>query len=218
MTRNKEDYLKAIYHLGGEYEMVSNKSIAEELKVAPPSVTEMLARMKKDGLIEIEPYRGTRLTEKGLKRCLALIRSHGLWEVFLMRCLGFSWKEAHEEAHLLEHAASPRMMEKLDEFLNFPQFDLQDSTVSSEQRELRGSHVLPLSEMREGQTAHIRKLVEGEEIMEEFLTSGLVLDDVVQMMGRGEDGSFCLSSSRERRITVDSRMASLIYVDIHLKE
>ncbi|MDQ4678147.1 metal-dependent transcriptional regulator, partial [Stenotrophomonas maltophilia group sp. RNC7] len=85
MTPNKEDYIKAIYKLRKEDELISNKEIAESLKIAPASVTEMLGKLSKQELIQYEPYRGSRLTEKGLQIAVILVRGHRLWEVFLMR-------------------------------------------------------------------------------------------------------------------------------------
>ncbi|MEM5817806.1 MAG: metal-dependent transcriptional regulator, partial [Desulfitobacterium hafniense] len=95
MTPNKEDYLKAIYKLGGLERLVSNKRIAEALQIAPASVTEMLGKMKRECLIHYEPYKGSRLTDEGMRTAISLVRGHRLWEVFLMRHLGYSWSEAH---------------------------------------------------------------------------------------------------------------------------
>ena len=103
MTPNKEDYLKAIYKLGGMEEQVSNKQIAESLQIAPASVTEMLGKLKREGLIHYEPYKGSRLTDAGMRIAITLVRGHRLWEVFLMRHLGYSWSEAHEDAELLDY-------------------------------------------------------------------------------------------------------------------
>ena len=88
MTPNKEDYLKALYKLGGAEELVGNKEIAVHLNVAPASVSEMLGKLSREELIEYVPYKGSRLTNKGLQIALALVRGHRLWEVFLIRHLG----------------------------------------------------------------------------------------------------------------------------------
>ena len=99
MTSGKEDYLKALYALGYDGHTVSNKEIADMLRVSPPSVSEMIVKLQKEGYIDYTAYKGSRLTEKGRIAASRLLRYYGLWEVFLVRCLGFRWSEAHTEAH-----------------------------------------------------------------------------------------------------------------------
>lgn len=122
MTANKEDYIKEIYKLGGNEELVSNKAIARILEIAPSSVTEMIIKLQKDELIIYEPYKGSRLTAKGISLAISLLRGHRLWEVFLIRHLGYSWMEAHEDAELLEHMTPTRLVDRLEQFLEYPSF------------------------------------------------------------------------------------------------
>ena len=96
MTPNKEDYIKQLYKLGAEGDMVSNKSLSHALGVSPASVTEMLTKLKRDGYIELLPYKGSRLTERGAALAAELIKNHRLWEVFLVRILNMSPEEAQE--------------------------------------------------------------------------------------------------------------------------
>ena len=51
-----------------------------------------------------------------------IVRKHRLWEVFLVEKLQFSWDEVHEIAEELEHIKSESLIDKLDEFLGFPDF------------------------------------------------------------------------------------------------
>ena len=121
MNSNREDYLKVLYSEGGIDKFVSNKLLAEHLNVAPGSVSEMLTKLSKAGLTEFVAYKGSKLTEYGAEVCMKIIRRHRLWEVFLMNKLNYTWREAHEDAHLLEHISSERMIERLDEFLGYPE-------------------------------------------------------------------------------------------------
>lgn len=129
MTPNKEDYLKVIFQAQGEKQLVSNKEIAKRLNIAPASVSEMLVKLKKEGLIFYEPYKGSKLTEDGEKWCLKVVRAHKIWEVFLIKCLNYSKENAHKEAHLLEHVSSDNIIEKLDKFLGYPQYSLEDKKI-----------------------------------------------------------------------------------------
>lgn len=121
MTGNKEDYLKIIYELGGESKKVSNKDIAESLGISPPSVSEMVKKLLKEGYVEYSYYQGVSLTEAGLKEAMKIKRRHLLWEVFLAEKLGYDIEDIHEEAEKLEHITSPKLEEHLDRFLNYPE-------------------------------------------------------------------------------------------------
>lgn len=118
MTPNKEDYIKAIYKLGGNHELVSNKSITNMLQISAASTTEMLNKLVAEEYVTYERYKGARLTEKGIMFAERLIRTHKIWEVFLVKSLGFSPEEVHAQAEVLEHASSPELIERLVEFLD----------------------------------------------------------------------------------------------------
>ena len=120
MTPNKEDYIKAIYKLGGRDEFVSNKAINQMLNLSAASTTEMLNKLVNDGTVEYIRYTGAKLTQKGIKVAERLIRSHKIWEVFLVKSLGFSGESVHEQAEILEHSSSVEMTERLAEFLGNP--------------------------------------------------------------------------------------------------
>ncbi len=106
-----EDYLIAIYRLQASGEQVVGARLAQQLGVAPPSVTEMLGRLRREGLVGTG--RPVHLTETGRAVARALVNRHRLVERFLVDVLGLGWEEVHEEAHRLEHALSARVTERL---------------------------------------------------------------------------------------------------------
>lgn len=122
MTVNREDYIKAIYELGGDLKEVSNKNIAETLKISAPSVSEMIKKLLNEGYIDYELYRGVKLTEYGVIEAMKIRRRHLLWEVFLVDKLGYSWEEIDEEAEKLEHVTSEKLEKRLDKYLGYPKF------------------------------------------------------------------------------------------------
>ena len=115
MTSGKEDYLKAIYIISESHELVTNKELSEMLHVSPPSVSEMIAKLQKQGYVDYTAYKGSRMTKKGRREAGRLMRYHALWEVFLVKCLHFSWSGAHELAEGLEHQTNEELCSKLDE-------------------------------------------------------------------------------------------------------
>jgi DtxR family Mn-dependent transcriptional regulator len=122
-STREENYIKAIYHLQGDDGMVTTNELSAELKTRPASVTDMLKKLKLKKLLIYEKYQGFRLSAEGRKVALGIIRRHRLWEFFLSEKLKFSWDEVHEVAEQLEHVTSKKLIDKLDEYLDFPRFD-----------------------------------------------------------------------------------------------
>lgn len=214
MTPNKEDYLLALYRLGTSDELVSNKKIATELGVAPASVSEMLSRMGEEDLIEIVPYKGSRLTQSGQAAVIPLLRSHRLWEVFLIRHLGYSWSEAHEDAHILEHCAPQRMVERLDYFLNYPVYCPHGESIPradaqpAEPKDLR-----PLTAVPVGQHAHICKVMEEKELLDYLQSLGLAIgSEIFVEKADPYEGPLTIMMN-EQKLTISYKAASKIMVD-----
>ena len=116
-----EDYLKTVYaHTEWQPDPITPKVLADRLGVAPSSVTEMVKKMAAAGLVSHVPYGAVRLTDAGLARALAVVRRHRLIETWLVREMGYGWDEVHDEAEVLEHAISDRLLEAIDARLGRP--------------------------------------------------------------------------------------------------
>src|ERR671917_200752 len=139
------DYVKAIWEVAGSG-AASTKDVAGRLSIAPPSVTNMFARLQEMGLVEYERYRGASLTERGRGEALRLVRRHRLIETFLLEHLGYSWEEVHEEAERLEHAVSDGFTERLAEFLDHPGHDPHGGPIPTADGTLEPDDSFPLSE------------------------------------------------------------------------
>lgn len=119
-----DDYLKTIYHhTEWQSERITPSQLAGELGLAPSSVTEMVQKLAAQGLVAHRPYGPIALSEAGEKRAAAIIRRHRLIETWLVREFGYAWDEVHDEAEVLEHAISDRLLEGIDERLGRPRFD-----------------------------------------------------------------------------------------------
>lgn len=213
MTPNKEDYLKEIGKLGAGADLVTNKQIADVLRVSPASVSEMLAKLEKEGFIEYEPYRGIRLTRTGRKQSAALLRSHRLWEVFLHRCLGYSWSEVHEDAELLEHVTSPRLAQKLDDFLNHPDFCPHGSAIPRADGEIRSIPLRRLSSLREGENSVIRRVSEEKELLDYLEGIGIQIGDPFTVRSLGPYEGPVTIEVRGRMVMLSYKAACHIGVD-----
>jgi DtxR family Mn-dependent transcriptional regulator len=112
-SRSIEDYIKIIYRLEQDHERATTQRIAEQLKVRMASVTGMIKHLAAEGYLKHKPYYGVKLTEKGRRLALTMIRRHRLIELFLHQTLGLDWDEVHDDAEVLEHAVSDRLIERI---------------------------------------------------------------------------------------------------------
>ena len=122
-----ENYLKAIYQgvglLSPPDRLLPMGQLAAALGVAPGTATTMVKTLAESGLVEYEPYAGVRLTASGQKLAALVLRRHRLVQLFLVRVMGYSWDEVHEEAEHLEHVVSDRLIDRIDEMLGRPEVD-----------------------------------------------------------------------------------------------
>src|SRR5437016_5526634 len=126
-SQTVENYLKTIYlaqaSQGSSSDLVPVGQLAAALRVVPGTATTMMKALAESGLVRYEPYVGVRLTAAGGKLATLVLRRHRLIELFLVRVLGMSWAEVHDEAEQLEHAVSERLIERIDEMLGNPAVD-----------------------------------------------------------------------------------------------
>lgn len=142
----EENYIKSIYHLQQHDDNVTTNELADRLRTKPASVTDMLKKLEAKRLLTYEKYYGCRLTNKGRKLALAIIRRHRLWEYFLSEKLGFGWEEVHEIAEQLEHVQSAALTEKLDAFLGHPQFDPHGDPIPDGEGRMAAQAHIPLQD------------------------------------------------------------------------
>ena len=122
-----ENYLKAIYQAeisqNNHGELVPMGQLSSALGVVPGTATTMVKALAETGLVRYEPYAGVQLTEAGQRLAALVLRHHRLIELFLVKVLDMSWAEVHEEAERLEHAASDRLIDRIDAMLGRPSVD-----------------------------------------------------------------------------------------------
>lgn len=147
----EENYLKAIYHLSedGIRDVLTNE-LAESMNTKAASVTDMIKKLSAKDLISYKKYYGVNVTAKGKSRALQVIRKHRLWETFLVQKLNFTWDEVHEVAEQLEHIQSSRLIEKLDEFLEYPQVDPHGDPIPDGKGKIKLKPQVPLDQLSGG--------------------------------------------------------------------
>lgn len=119
-----QDYLKVIWTAQEwSQDKVSTKMLAERIGVSASTASESIRKLAEQGLVDHEKYGAVTLTDSGRRAALAMVRRHRLLETFLVNELGYRWDEVHDEAEVLEHAVSDRLMARIDAKLGFPQRD-----------------------------------------------------------------------------------------------
>jgi len=206
--------LKLIYQHGGESSKVPNKVIASGLGVAPSSVTEMLTKLNREGLVDYQPYKGSTLTNAGLISCLDVVRSHRLWEVFLIRTLGYSWSEAHEDAHILEHAAPERMMTRLNKFLNYPDYCPHGAAIPRPSGDIAHSDLTALATLSQGDVSHIRMVTEEKNFLDYIQTLGITIGARVEVISLSDHEDHLLLAVDDKETLISYSAAGQIFVDV----
>lgn len=161
-----EDFLKTIYILQSNYDLVPTSVLAQHLNITPPSATDMakkLADQKRleQPLVIHERYKGVRLTPLGETIALEVLRHHRLIELYLVKALGYAWDEVHDEADKLEHHISERFEARIAEYLGHPLLDPHGDPIPSLEGDMPSdTHLIGLDELAPHQTATIARLLD----------------------------------------------------------
>lgn len=156
LSRSVEDYLKAIYSITERGEPASTSELADALDVQPASVSGMVKRLAESGLCEHVPYRGVRLTERGSREALRIVRRHRVLETYLNVRLGYSWDDVHREAERLEHAASDTLIDRMAAALEHPDRDPHGAPIPTRTGEIEETDFATLDEADVGSVVYIR--------------------------------------------------------------
>ncbi|MGL4632078.1 MAG: metal-dependent transcriptional regulator [Leadbetterella sp.] len=212
----EENYLKAIFHLSGKSkgQPVYTNAISEHIENSAASVTDMLKKLADKHYIDYIKYKGVQLTESGKKVAIDTIRRHRIWEVFLVDSLGFKWDEIHEIAELLEHIQSQELINKLDEFLGFPQFDPHGDPIPNREGIIPIQETIPLSQGVIGNSYRLLNVSEDSSLFLQHLnqlqiTIGCILE-VLEI--HAYDGSMLIKLNKNQTVFASSPTAQQLMV------
>ena len=215
-SHTEENYLKTIYKLAEAEpgQDVSTNRIAAALTTRAASVTDMLRRLAEKELLRYEKYRGVQLTPEGRRLALLTVRKHRLWEVFLVQQLGFNWDEVHEVAEELEHVQSPLLMQRLDEFLNFPTFDPHGDPIPAEDGAVRRPTHRLLADLAVGEHGTLAAVKDTSAPFLQYLDKvGLALGVHLKVLDKVDfDNSLELRVNRERTVLISAEVGRNLFV------
>ncbi|KNY05763.1 metal-dependent transcriptional regulator [Microbacterium sp. GCS4] len=182
-----DDYLKTVYaHTEWQNAPITPSVLAAKLGIAPSSVTEMVKKLAAAGLVSHVPYGAVRLTDAGTQRALAMVRRHRLIETWLVQEFDYGWDEVHDEAEVLEHTISDRLLEGIDARLGRPRFDPHgDAIPDAEGRVDREPFVL-LADAPTGHSARVLRVDDRDpDLLRSLEALGLVVAAAVTTTASG---------------------------------
>ncbi|WP_323756604.1 metal-dependent transcriptional regulator [Roseivirga sp.] len=209
----EENYLKAIYHLSeGGKRSVNTNALAEEMKTAPASVSDMIKRLSEKKMVDYQKYRGVNVSEKGKFKALHVIRQHRIWKVFLVEKLNFQWDQLDEVAEQLEHIKSPLLLQRLDEFLGFPKFDPHGDPIPDENGQLIEKRKDPITQLPVGTSGIVVGVNGSSASFLKYLDKvGISIGTRLQIVDRMEfDGSVDVTIDGKKTITISMAVAENI--------
>jgi DtxR family Mn-dependent transcriptional regulator len=213
-TRSQEDYLKALFLLHGDTRPVPTGDLAQRLGISSPSVSEMVARLSAQGLVEHDRYRGQQLTREGRKVAVELVRHHRLIEMFLVKVLGYSWDEVHDEAERLEHVISERMEARIFELLGRPELDPHGHAIPTLGGKLRSVSDRALSECEAGETVVVQGVSDDDAgRLRELERRGLMPGTWIEVVRTSEYEAPIECRIKGRRVAVPLGLARAIFVE-----
>jgi len=216
-----EDYVKVIYsHTEWQPEPITGSELAARLGLSPSSVTEMVRKLGRGGLVEHVPYGAITLTVAGTALALRMLRRHRLIETWLVRSCGYDWDEVHNEAEVLEHAVSDRLLEVIAGQLGHPVRDPHGDPIPAADGTIVRPDALLLREAPDGATGSVVRISDRDPALLRYLTAEAVAVDAgVTVIGRRPFGGALAvrvdgADGASRHLDLGAGAASSIWISI----
>jgi Mn-dependent transcriptional regulator len=218
LSYTEENYLKALLKLSFQNEErpeAGTNEMAAYLGVKPATATDMLKKLKEKNLVTYKKYGKILLTDIGRKNGIAILRKHRLWETFLYEKLDFSWDEVHEVAEQLEHIQSAKLVDKLEEFLNFPEFDPHGDPIPKANGDMPAIAKTLLSELNASQNCKVAAVKDTSTLFLQYLeklkiTIGTRIK-VLEVIAF--DGSLNIQIENEEPRSVSMKFAESLFIN-----
>jgi DtxR family transcriptional regulator, Mn-dependent transcriptional regulator len=211
-----QDYVKSIYALesqvGGS---VGTTALAERLAVSAASASAMVRKLADAGLVEHTRYHGVRLTERGRRVALEVVRHHRLLETFLVQELGMSWDRVHAEAEVLEHVLSEALEQRIAEKLGHPARDPHGDPIPSAQLEVEEQPTERLEDLSAGACGRFVRVSDADPAMLSYLANlGIAPGDGFEVLERQPFGGPLAVRFGDRTHTIGGRLAASMRMEV----
>jgi DtxR family Mn-dependent transcriptional regulator len=215
-----ENYLKAIFvaesQLTSPQTLVPMGQLASTLSVAPGTATTMVKALAESGLVSYEPYSGVKLTPAGERLAARVLRRHRLIELFLVQIIGMKWDEVHDDAELLEHVVSDRLMERIDDMLGHPEADPHGDPIPTPDGHLQPQPLETLLTCPLLTPVTVARVTDQDAAFLRFVEShDLKPGQTIEVEARDEvSDSVRLKGRHDARMTIGTRAASKLLVSV----
>lgn len=213
-----DDYLKTIFsHTEWQPDPITPNQLATRLGLAPSSVTEMVKKLHAAGLVDHRPYGPIALTSAGEQRALAMLRRHRLIETWLVNVHGYGWDEVHDEAEVLEHALSDRLLDAIDAELGRPSRDPHGDIIPAADGSLRRPDAVRLDHAPVGFAGRVVRISDRDpDVLRVLDQLGIELDEPVQIGSSPEGGAGVAIVRRAgTEIVVSPAVAGSVWLERH---
>lgn len=220
ISLSEENYLKAIFHLEGMGKKgVSTNALAEEMETKASSVTDMVKRLSDKELVKYKKYQGVKLSSKGRKEAVKIIRNHRLWEYFLVEKLDFNWDQVHDVAEQLEHIKSEKLIRELDRFLGFPKRDPHGDPIPDEEGNFAKTTRMLLSECKPGAQAVVMGVKDSSASFLRYLDKNkIALGSKIKLLYKEDFDQSVLVVTSEGELSLSKKTASNLFVNTEENE
>ncbi len=211
LTHMAEDYIAIIYRLHEKKNtLVKISDLADYLPNSPSTITEMIQRLAAKKYLDYEPFKGVRLSQKGIQLAEKILRRHRIIERFLTDILDLSPAEAHNEACKLEHTVSPIIEERLYNVLHKPVTCPHGNEINTKMKE---SHLADMYSLNVSESAVIKKFIdEREEILKSIYSLGLQIGVHFKIIRKDED-RILINMENNKSVLLDRKLAETILVE-----
>lgn len=211
---SKEDYLSVIYKSSDSNGVIKANQIAEKLNISGAAVTDMLRKLSKEGYVDYKRYKGIRLTSSGEDYARSMVRRHRIWEVFLHQIVGLPWDKVHNEAENLEHSSSDELIERMEEMLDYPEFDPHGDPIPDRNGKMPKSNSgIPLSAVEPGNTVRVNRVPDFDSSFLQYISKiGIELNKEITVLDTLEfDHSLSIKVDK-KETNISNKVAANIFV------
>jgi len=236
--KSTQDYLKTIYALTKNGDLISTTDISKKLDVAPASVTEMLKKLSEDDYIKYEPYKGSILTIKGLREAQKITRKHRLLETFLSDVLHIGKDKVHTQACEMEHTLSDEAEESLCRLLKHPDtcsddgktipacdlpFTSCDECIKLHAQGLeevgkRHENLTPIRELKDGKYGKISFIRGEHKVLQRLLDMGLTPGTKIRVVKVAPMNGPVEVSVRGSKLAIGQDIACNVFVEVEKEQ
>lgn len=210
-----DDYLKTIYQFTEwQPEPITPSQLAERLALAPSSVTEMVKKLSAAGLVDHRPYSAIRLTPEGEQRALAMLRRHRLIETWLVAEHGYGWDEVHDEAEVLEHALSDRLLDAIDAQLGHPTRDPHGDLIPAADGTLHRPDAVRLDAAPIGFRGRVVRISDRDpDALRVLDRLGVALDELVTVSEPHSPAGVTITRAAGSEVVVSPAVAAAVWLE-----